>query len=183
VDAAGGDVHLLGHSSGGLYCLLAGERLASLRSLIVYEPPLRLDRSEPGVMERVAAAVGADDPDGALDAFLPLAGISPGEIQFMRSMEPVWSRLCAGVRVLPRESEALAAEAGRFATLKRPDVPMLYLYGSETDAPIFPTIKEVGELFPEAQLCGLAGQRHVAQAFDPAGFAEAVLRFTAAHDG
>jgi hypothetical protein len=36
---------------------------------------------------------------------------------------------------------------------------------------------------PKAQLHGLPGQRHLAFAFDPTSFAQAVLHFTTAHDG
>jgi hypothetical protein len=63
-----------------------------------------------------------------------------------------------------------------------PDIPALYLYGEETDAPSFRTPGEVAELFPKAQLRGLAGQRHLAFAFDATSFAEAILAITTAHD-
>lgn len=57
------------------------------------------------------------------------------------------------------------------------------LYGDETDAAIYATPGEVAEFFPKAQLHGLRGQRHLAFAFDPTSFAQAILAFTTAHDG
>jgi hypothetical protein len=47
---------------------------------------------------------------------------------------------------------------------------MLYLYGDETDAPIFASLEEVTDLFPKAELSGIAGQCHLACAVDPASF-------------
>jgi pimeloyl-ACP methyl ester carboxylesterase len=48
---------------------------------------------------------------------------------------------------------------------------------------IFATPDQVAELLPNAQLHGLPGQRHLAFAFDPTSFAQAVLDFTIANDG
>src|SRR5512132_2573245 len=42
LDAAGRNAHLLGHSGGALYCLFAAAEAASLRSLVLYEPPFNL---------------------------------------------------------------------------------------------------------------------------------------------
>ena len=63
-----------------------------------------------------------------------------------------------------------------------PDLPTLYLYGKETKASIFATLDEVLQLLPKAHVQGLPGQRHLAFAFDPTSFAQAILAFTAAHD-
>ena len=67
--------------------------------------------------------------------------------------------------------------------LDPPDIPTLYLYGEKTETSIFSTPAEVAELLPKAHLHGLAGQRHLALAFDPTSFAQAVLQFTTSHDG
>ncbi len=68
------------------------------------------------------------------------------------------------------------------SAVELPHVPMLYLYGELTEAPVFPTLDEVAELLPKAQLHCLPGQRHMAPMFDPTTFAQAVLAFTTAHD-
>jgi pimeloyl-ACP methyl ester carboxylesterase len=182
--AAGNRAHLVGHSGGAAYCLFAAMRSASVRSLVLYEPPLRLDRADTSALDDVQAALDAGDPDRALEILFPAVGVVDQEVQVLRSLEPVWARLREGVRLVPRELQTLALPEGgnRLMEFDPPDVPTLYLYGEETDAAGFATLDEVAELLPKAQLHGLPGQRHLAFAFDPTSFAQAILAFTTAHD-
>jgi pimeloyl-ACP methyl ester carboxylesterase len=182
--AAGDRAHLVGHSGGAAYCLFAAMQSPSLRSLVLYEPPLRFDRTDISGVHDVEAALDAGDPGRALEILFPLVGVVDDEVQVLRSLEPVWARLQEGVRRFPRELRALALPEGRnrLMDFDPPDVPTLYLYGEETDVSAFATLDEVAELLPKAQLHGLPGQRHLAFAFDPTPFAQAILAFTAAHD-
>lgn len=184
LEAAEGDAHLVGHSAGAVYSLLAAPRARSLRSLVLYEPPLHVDRMDAARIEGLESALEAGDPDRALEAFFPAADIVEKEVESIRAQELVWEALRQGVRVFPREHRALREAArGLSSPLGVPDVPVLYLYGEDTEAPIYPTLDEVGELLPGARVRGLPGQRHLAPLFDPAAFAEAVLAFTTANDG
>ena len=63
--AAGDHAHLLGHSGGAMYCLLAATQRPSLRSLVLYEPPFHGDRFDPNLVDAVQAALDAGDPDRA----------------------------------------------------------------------------------------------------------------------
>jgi pimeloyl-ACP methyl ester carboxylesterase len=184
--ATGDRAHLVGHSGGALYCLLAAMDTRSLRSLVLYEPPLRLlnfDDFDQTVIDDVQSAIDAGDADWALELFFPVAGIVEQEIQALRSLDQVWKRLQAGVPLVPREFKAGLEDAReRFAAFEPPDVPTLYLYGQDTQASIFPTLDQVAELLPNAQPRCLAGQRHLAFAFDPTTFARAILDFTTSRD-
>jgi pimeloyl-ACP methyl ester carboxylesterase len=183
LEAAGGDAHLFGHSGGAMYALFAAGRAPSLRSLVLYEPPLRSDRFDPTLVDRVETAIDAGDPGRALELFFAAVAVADRDVQALRSFPPVWARLCEGVRLVPREIRAgLTMGTDWLSSLDPPDVPTLYLYGEETDAPIFAGLDEVADLLPKAQLHGLPGQRHLAFAFDPASFAQAILEFTTAHD-
>jgi pimeloyl-ACP methyl ester carboxylesterase len=183
LDAAGDGAHLVGHSSGGYYSLLAAPRARSLRSLVLYEPPLNVDRVDAAVLESVGSAVDAGDPDRALEIFFPVADIPEQEVEAIRALEPVWEALRRGVLVFPREHRALQADGRRLlSAAELPDVPTLYLYGEHTEAPVFPPLDQVSALLPKVQLHCLPGQRHMAPTFDPAAFAQAVLAFTTAHD-
>lgn len=178
--AAGEDAHLLGHSSGGFYSLLAAPRARSLRSLMLYEPPLHVDRVDPALVARMRSALEEGDPDRALETFFPVADIVEAEAAAIRH-GPLWEALRHGVTRFPREHLALEDEGRKLLSETRlPDVPILYLYGELTGAPVFPTLDEVSQRFPTARLHGLPGQRHMAPAFDPAAFAKAVLAFTTA---
>jgi pimeloyl-ACP methyl ester carboxylesterase len=183
VAAAGHRVHLVGHSGGAAYCLLAATQLPRLRSLVLYEPPLGLEALDPTVIDDVEAALDDGDPDRAVGTLFPAIGVAEHEQMALRSLEPVWSRIREGVRLCPRELRAGLDEGlDQRTAFEPPDVPTLYLHGEETDAPIFRSPSEVATLFPKAQLRKLAGQRHLAFAFDPSSFAEAVLAFTTAND-
>lgn len=181
--AAGDHAHLVGHSGGAVYSVLAAMRTPSLRSLVLYEPPLHGDRFDPMVVDRVQAAVDADELDLALDIIFPAVGAVEEEVQILRSLPEVWARLREGVRLVPRELRTAREGIERLTASDQPDIPTLYLYGEETEAPIFPTPSEVARLLPRAQLRCLSQQRHLGFAFDPASFAQAVLSFTTAHDG
>jgi pimeloyl-ACP methyl ester carboxylesterase len=184
--ATGDRAHLVGHSGGAIYSLLAAMQTRSLHSLVLYEPPLRLDNIDvldPTVIDDMQSALDADDPDQALALFFSVAGIVDYEIRALRSLDWIWNRLQAGVALVPREINAGLEEAPeQFAAYEPPDIPILYMYGEATQASIFPTLDEVAELLPKAQLHGLARQRHLAFAFDPTAFTQAVLAFTTSHD-
>jgi pimeloyl-ACP methyl ester carboxylesterase len=181
--AAGDRPHLFGHSGGAAYCLLAAKQRPSLRSLVLYEPPLHLDRLDTSVVDDMQVALDAGNPDRALEIVLPAVGVVDTEVQVLRSLEPVWERLRAGVRLVPRELRTGLNAMDMLEAFDPPDIPTLCLFGEATDAPIFPTADEVAELLPKAQLHELPGQRHLAFAFDPTSVAKAVLHFTTAHDG
>jgi len=182
LDAAGRNAHLLGHSGGALYCLFAATETASLRSLVLYEPPFKLDRLDPSRIDEVQSALDAGDPDRALEIAFSIVGIVDAETQILRSLEPVWERLRDGVRQAPREMRVIDEVVDRLRSFAPPDISTLYLYGEDTDASIFATRDDVADRLPEAQLQGLPGQRHLAFAFDPTSFVQAVLAFTTAHD-
>lgn len=124
-------------------------------------------------------ALDGGHPDRALELFLPLAGIVDKEVQALQALEPVWARMRAGVRLLPREMRStLRDRPDWLVPLDPPNVPTLYLYGKETDARMFPSPSEVPDLLPRAQLHGLPQQRHLGFALDPSSFAHAILEFT-----
>jgi pimeloyl-ACP methyl ester carboxylesterase len=182
---AGDGPHLFGHSGGAFYSLAAAEA-SSLQSLVLYELPLidRLDASFiDGLINEMETALDAGHCDRALELFLPLAGIVDEEAQALRALEPVWARMRAGVRLVPREMRSALRDGPDWLVgFDPPDVPTLYLHGEQTDALMFPSPREVPDLLPEAQLRGLAGQRHLGFAFDPSSFADAILEFTATHN-
>lgn len=179
----GEGAHLFGHSSGAFYALLAAPRARGLRSLALYEPPLHAGDAEAGMLEGVESALQAGEPGRAVERFLPVAGITEQEAQLLRAEAAIWETLCEGIRVFPRELRALQAEGRRrLSHYEPPDVPVLYLYGEETEGSVYPTHDEVASLFPRARFHALPGQRHLAPLFDPDSFAQALLAFTATHD-
>ena len=75
-----------------------------LRSLVLYEPPLRFERFDPTVIDQVQAALDASDEDRALEIIFAAIGVAEPEVHVLRSVEAVWKRLRAGVRLVPASS-------------------------------------------------------------------------------
>jgi pimeloyl-ACP methyl ester carboxylesterase len=178
VAAAGAGTHLVGHSYGAYCSLEAARLLGDLASLVIYEPPVHIERrAEP--VRRAIGLLDAGDDEGALLVFLrEVAGLSDDEVAVRRSNPEIWSRVVSAVPTCRREMAALASrpwDATRYASV---DVPVLYLYGSSTDCPAYISIEEVEQAIPHAMHTALEGQRHIGFATDPEGFAAAVLEFT-----
>jgi pimeloyl-ACP methyl ester carboxylesterase len=126
--AAGHRAHLFGHSGGAFHALLAAAQASSLRSLVLYELPL-IDRLDAGVIDALIdgmeIALEAGDPGGALDLFLPLAGIVNEEVQALRALgagvgEDAGGRPPASSRVAVRPAR-WSRLVGRVRSAQRPD--------------------------------------------------------------
>jgi pimeloyl-ACP methyl ester carboxylesterase len=183
VEAAGGQVHVCGWSAGATVALMASQGASSLRSVILYEPPLNVGPGE--VREMLGAlepALETDGTEAVLEAFLPSIGEPEDAVSALRANAPVWEGLNAGVRATLGELRTWLDLPADAPPPQPPDVPTLYLYGAETSNPFFPTPDVVASVLPDATLRALAGQRHLAPVLDPAGFAKAVLEFTSALD-
>ncbi len=106
VEAAGDDVHLLGHSHGAACALEAALETDRLRTLTLYEPPLGFLGGSPEVVERLEALLAEDRRDEALTLFLTEVARQPPEaIELMRSL-PTWEARLAAAHTLPREERA-----------------------------------------------------------------------------
>jgi pimeloyl-ACP methyl ester carboxylesterase len=181
LDAAGPDAHLVGHSFGAVCALLAAGRRPGLRTLTLYEPPLWLDRADPRILSTAAMHLEAADFDLGLPLFFSLAGITLQEAAAMRGIPDIWADMCHGAGRAPRELLALTRAPWRQAPLEI-EAPTLLLSGSQTRADIYPSPHELRQVIPHAQSAALARQGHLGFAFDPAGFAQALLSFLAANE-
>lgn len=179
--AAGSRPHVVAHSFGAVCALVAAQRGADVRSLTLYEPPLRHGQRDEAAVERVGAAVNRGDLDTAMHLFFELADGSQDDVSMMRAMRPIWKRMRAASRTLPRELEALRGWDWSPHEWSLPDTPMLLIGGAETEGGFFPTLDELREAFPHAEVDVIPGQRHLAMGFAPWRFAEGVLDFLRRH--
>jgi pimeloyl-ACP methyl ester carboxylesterase len=177
LEAAGPHPILLGHSFGGYCAMEAALQFADLRSLILYEPAVHVARRE-DVFLRTRALLD----DGELEAALELnlvagAGVSPKEFAFYRSVPQVWDRFLDAAPTIAREAGGLlerSYDAARYSPLR---APTLLLVGELTDSPVYLSAEDLRRAVPGAEVEVLRGQRHLAFGTDPAGFADAVIRF------
>ncbi len=169
--------HLVAHSFGAV-CALEAARRVDLASITLYEPPVHL-RDAGDVVARTRAHLDAGEAGPALETFLPLAGSPVEEVEFLQSMPMVWDSFVAvAAATLDRELAALMGfewDPTRYADVT---APALVLGGELTDAPVYASIDELCRALPQARVHTFPGQRHIAMAADPEGFATTVRSFT-----
>lgn len=182
LDAAGGPSHVVGHSFGAVVALAAAASGAAMRSLALYEPPLRQDQIDQEVVEEIGALVAADEYDRAIMSMATdLAGISDDEIALVRKVKPIWNQLRDGVRSAPRELDALADVTWDRFDLPVRDRPVLVIRGGRDCSPVYPRPEDLHRFVSEAGVVTIPGQGHLAMNFAPNQFAEAVLDFVDRH--
>ncbi|MGE5180652.1 MAG: alpha/beta fold hydrolase [Acidobacteriota bacterium] len=182
VDGIGGPVDLLGHSYGALVSLEAATRVASLRRLALYEPPIPtavpLVGSE--LIARLDALIAAGERDAAVSTFLAEGPRVPAaQLAIMKSL-PAWAARVAAAHTIPRELRASSEyrfDASRFARVR---VPTLLLLGGASPPPFRAALELVQGAIPHAELAVLPGQQHAAIDTAPDLFSRELLRFFSA---
>lgn len=177
LDLVGEPVHLVGHSFGARLALEVAAGREDLRSLTLYEPPLDTDVLAAG-HERVRALHAAQDWEGVLAVFQPLAGIPPEELAVFRTVPGVWEGFLDGARTVEREAGALRSRPVDLAAADRVRAPAQVLVGGLSDAVVYETGRDELVRRLRAQVHELPAQRHTAMVGDPAAFADAVRRLT-----
>lgn len=173
--AIGAPAHVVAHSFGARLALLAARRQHTMRTLVLYEPPLEARAFEPRFRELLAHAERTSDYEPVVHAFLQVVDVSAEQQALLRSMPPAWDALLDGARTVRREIEALVS-AGFDADAVEVDVPAHVLVGADTTAPLF--------LAPLDELCTrlattprrIPGQRHLANVFGPPLLAAEIRR-------
>ena len=185
---AGSDAHLVGHSVGAALCLEAA-RQTRLRSLVLYEPAVHIDRLE-GVFRRGTELLSRRDVEAFLELFLTeVAAVTDEELAVLRSLPEAWAQLMDGATRYVEHSDVFADQVEVSITAgweperyRSVEAPTLLLVGGLSRSPLFASPDDLREAVPHVEVATIEGQRHMATAFDPGGFAEAVLTFTSAHD-
>lgn len=179
IEALGGGVHLVGHSSGARVAMVAASRGLDVRSLTLYEPPLNLAAIDEA-LARVEELLAVGDVEAATAHFLTGVAATPEELAAFQSLPEVWTRMVAAMPFAPRETAALRTVDVGPAVAAAIDVPVLLLVGELTDAPQFlDGLDEVQAALPDVRRVTLPGQRHVANAFAPQALAAAIREFLA----
>jgi pimeloyl-ACP methyl ester carboxylesterase len=182
LDAAGAPAHVVGHSLGALIALAAAASGTAMRSLALYEPPLRQDEIDRGVISEITALVASGDEDRAITMMATeLAGASDDELGVVRRIKPVWNRLRDGVRSTPRELEMVCDVRWDAFDLPVRDRPVLVIRGDRDHSTAYPRPEDLPRFVTGAEVVTLAGQGHLATSFAPARFAEVVLDFVDRH--
>jgi len=160
--AAGRDASLVGHSFGAI-CALGAAMRASLRRLVLYEPPLPIGGLVAG--ENLASycrAVADGRLDDALELGLRKFVRFPGaHVHAMRSSKS-WPRLAAMVPTWPRELKEMDGLPGDVEAYAAIACPTLLLLGTESpEHPFRHAISALSQTLPDVRTASLLGQTHM----------------------
>lgn len=186
--AAGAAAFLIGHSYGAFCSLLTALRTPVPR-LVIYEPPWPIHgpaHGESSVLCPPLIAQGRSED--AMVIFLREIGMIPRGFMmnvflalpmWMKAkLMPTWPRMVDLMPVTAREMVAvdrIGPSLRRFAALR---MPTLFLLGSRSDqAHIRDATLALVDLVPNARLCELPGQSHMAQMLAPQLVAAEITAF------
>jgi pimeloyl-ACP methyl ester carboxylesterase len=163
LSAAGRDASLVGHSFGAI-CALGAAMRASVRRLVLYEPPLPIGGLIAGEnLAPYCRAVADGRLDDALEIGLKMFVRLPGaHVHAMRSSSG-WSRLASLVPTWPRELRAMDGLAGDVDAYVAITCPTLLLLGTESpEHPFRHAISALSQTLPNVRTASLMGQSHMA---------------------
>ncbi|MGK2960515.1 MAG: alpha/beta fold hydrolase [Gemmatimonadaceae bacterium] len=180
VDSIGEPVSVLAHSFGALVALEASLLTKNINRLILYEGVyLRgADSYPPELVERLRGlfARGAVE-DMLVAAFRQLAGMSPEEVELLRTQTDAWAVRLGNAPTLPRElqaDESYVFVAERFSGMW---MPVLFLVGGESPPRELENAVRIAAALPDARVAVLPGQQHVAMHTAPELFVSEVVGF------
>jgi pimeloyl-ACP methyl ester carboxylesterase len=164
VEAAGGNSHLLGLSSGGALALEAAASGLPVTSVVAYEPPY-VDESghrngavHEGQLHRLIAE---GNRGGAVKYFMKdMVGAPAPLVVMLRLMPWIWRKLEAVAHTLPYDAAVMTAfriPRTGFASIR---VPTLVMNGAKTDPRLREAARAIADVIPTARHRELAGQTH-----------------------
>jgi pimeloyl-ACP methyl ester carboxylesterase len=176
VDSIDEPASLFGHSYGATVALGAALLARNLHKLILYEPAPGFSSVPSEDVERIDALVARDERDEALVHAFRSFGLTPDELEQLRS-SPTWSARVAAAHTVTREvraEEAYCVDPQRFRDLA---IPTLLLLGEESPDWAREGTERIRAALPDARVSILRGQGHVAIMTAPELVADEVARF------
>ena len=180
VAATGEPTHVVGHSFGAVVAMRVSLAGVPMRSLVLHEAPMNGDAISQERLTEIERLVADEDLDAAIRTMVGrLAGVSDDEIAVALSEPPVRKALRDGVRVAPREIDALRTLD--WSGLPITDTPVRLVRGELTDVAAYPRADQAESIAHQIDGVVLAGQRHLAHPFSPSQFVAPVAHFLRRH--
>jgi pimeloyl-ACP methyl ester carboxylesterase len=180
VDWAGGDAYALGVSSGAVLAAEAAARGASIRGLLLIEPPFILDDTRPRMpadfADRLRALVAQDRYGDAVELFLVTAVEMPAEVVAPMRSAPMWTELEALAPTLAHDIDVMGDFTVPAHWPTAITVPTLIIDGGQSHAWRRNTAQLVADLLPNGRRLTMDGQPHDV---DPAVLGPIIERFVA----
>ena len=177
VEAIGGPVLLVGHSSGAVVALEAlVARPAAFAGAVLYEPPVHLRPAEwTAWIAQANAALAAGRPGTAMALFVrEIVGMPPWVARLVGVLTAVVPRYRALVRCQTADAEAINDLGVRLDDYAGVTVPTVLLTGSRSPAHLRERIDALAAGMPDTRTVVLSGQGHDAQLKKPSAVVEAI---------
>jgi pimeloyl-ACP methyl ester carboxylesterase len=179
--ATGAPVDLLGHSFGGNVAFGAAMLTGNIRKLVLYEgwpvPNIAHRSISPEVMRHLDSLLAQGRPEQMLESFYrDIVMMSEEEISAIKA-GPSWPARVAAAPTVPRELRAFGAQAFDPRWAAQISVPVLLVVGGASQDEIKADPEVVAAALPNARICVLDGQAHIAHLTDPEAFAGQILSF------
>ncbi|PTN11157.1 alpha/beta fold hydrolase [Nitrosomonas aestuarii] len=179
IDAIGTNVHLLGHSFGGLCALEATRLTENIRSLILYEPSISLTGSgwSATVETNLKILHESEKWEEVLLLFYRDILKTPRSELMALQAGPSWKARTATSRTILRELRSInhyVFNPQRFSFLQ---IPVLLLLGGDSPARRYDTANLLSQSLPNSRIEILQGQQHSAMRTAPDLFAHEIVRF------
>jgi pimeloyl-ACP methyl ester carboxylesterase len=183
IDAIGSNVHVLGHSFGGLCALEAALLTPNIGRLILYEPSLSLVGSgwSAKLDARMQILLGEGNREEALLLFFrDIVKLPPREIAAIQAGSN-WPGRIAAAHTIHRELRSINQyifDFRRFCTFR---IPTLILLGGESPPRRHLVAETLHRSLPDSQFAILQGQQHSAMRTAPDLFVHEVVKFLNIH--
>ena len=178
VESAGQDVCLVGHSFGAA-CALGGATLATVRRLVLYEPPYPMGKLVAGAnLVPFKQALATGDMDLALAVGMEKFIGLPAAVVAATRTSKAWAHMRGLVTSWTRELEVMDALGEDLSAFRQFPTPTLLLRGSESPKhPFGATTRALQQTLPHVVVSTLQGQDHMAMRLAPRLVAERIAQF------
>ncbi len=183
LETIGGRVDVLAHSFGAARALEAALLTDRMRRLVAYEPGgVRLPGGHDGpgrVLPRLRELIEAGGREETLLTFMrEVVRVPDQELALLRS-RPSWPGRVAAAHTVVRELAASEEHEPPFEELRRLQLPVLMVEGSDSPESLRRATEYIHQLLPNSRLAVLPGQRHAAMDTAPDLFLDEVIGFLA----
>jgi pimeloyl-ACP methyl ester carboxylesterase len=165
------NVHLVGHSYGGLICLLVAAQVQAVAALTVYEPALFMPGEPSGWtserLRRYDELVATGGCDAAAALFMTEVVGGPAELDLARSVPTVWQTMVELAVRTGREARQVHATKVDRSALAALSIPSQVVYGERSPKWLIEASRTTAALIPTSRLIRLTGHGHLAAATAP----------------
>ena len=186
IHAEAGPVDVLAHSHGAVVCLEAAPRTDKVRALMMYEPPMPCNDTDPEtvawrhtMVEMLDQLLREGEVDEMLRRYLrDLLRVPAEAVDRQMSDRRAWERWMSLAPTIPRE--LIAIRDYRFDCEKFRDlaIPVRILLGTASNHPVMrKTAEIIRAAIPQTEIVELPGQGHTAMTSSPELFAAEVIDF------